>query len=266
MSKIQLSKTEKNGLVVQGNGFLDGWYAPETKTLHRHLFIEALSRIPSDAKKIPPITFSVSDLFGKRPHEISGWEYSQLRVLVKNHSIVKILNTEKIYAAWQIVTSVIWDHKKDTLTVQFNNENGVRDELIQLAERGRFTIYLKRDYRALSSRYAKDLFEILCQWLNSNKSHVFEVDDLVARMGVTNSAAISSFNKFNAYILAPAVAEINEKTSLKVRYEKGPQESVWDKKLKANKRRTRTVRVFRIHGGDIQPTPSDESEPKIPRV
>lgn len=81
-----------------------------------------------------------------------------------------------------------------------------------------FTKYLLTQTATLNSIYSVRLYELLVQWREAKKTPLFELESFRSQVGL----GVNDYKKMNDFkkrVLDLAVAEINEKTDLKVSYE-----------------------------------------------
>lgn len=81
-----------------------------------------------------------------------------------------------------------------------------------------FTKYLLSQTATLKSAYSVRLYELLTQWREAGKTHLFKLEVFRSQLGL----GVNEYKKMNDFkkrILDLAVNEINEKTDLKISYE-----------------------------------------------
>ena len=86
------------------------------------------------------------------------------------------------------------------------------------ALKDRFTSYPLESIARLSSTFAIRLFEVLAQYANLGRRQV-TVEQLRRWLDCVDS--YPRFSEFERWVVAPAVAQLNERTELRVRYDKG---------------------------------------------
>ena len=80
-----------------------------------------------------------------------------------------------------------------------------------------FTKYLLSQTATLNSAYSVRLYELLTQWREAKKTHLFKLEIFRSQLGL----GVNEYKKMNDFkkrVLDLAVNEINEKTDLKVSY------------------------------------------------
>ncbi|MBK8067549.1 MAG: replication initiation protein [Rhodanobacteraceae bacterium] len=85
------------------------------------------------------------------------------------------------------------------------------------ALKDRFTSYPLESIARLSSTFAIRLFEVLAQYANLGRRQV-SVEQLRRWLDCVDS--YPRFSEFERWVVAPAVAQLNERTELRVRYDK----------------------------------------------
>lgn len=85
------------------------------------------------------------------------------------------------------------------------------------ALKDRFTSYPLESIARLSSTFAIRLFEVLAQYANLGRRQV-SVEQLRRWLDCVDS--YPRFSEFERWVIAPAVAQLNERTELRVRYDK----------------------------------------------
>ena len=81
-----------------------------------------------------------------------------------------------------------------------------------------FTKYLLSQTATLNSAYSVRLYELLTQWREAKKTHLFNLDIFRSQLGL----GVNEYKKMNDFkkrVLDLAVTEINKKTDLKISYE-----------------------------------------------
>lgn len=81
-----------------------------------------------------------------------------------------------------------------------------------------FTSYTLEQTAHLKSAYSVRLYELLSQWASAKKTPVFHIEKFRQQLGIGVNE-YSRMHQFKERVLENAIAEINEKTDLNVKYE-----------------------------------------------
>lgn len=81
-----------------------------------------------------------------------------------------------------------------------------------------FTSYTLEQTSHLKSAYSVRLYELLAQWVTAKKTPVFEIEKFRQQLGIGVNE-YSRMHQFKERVLENAIAEINEKTDLNVKYD-----------------------------------------------
>lgn len=81
-----------------------------------------------------------------------------------------------------------------------------------------FTSYTLEQTSLLKSTYSIRMYEILSQWITAKKTPVFEIEKFRQQLGIGVNE-YSRMHQFKERVLENAIAEINEKTDLNVKYD-----------------------------------------------
>lgn len=148
------------------------------------------------------------------------------------------LSAEKVYEELRDATLRLFERKitiSDTQTgqetllrwvsmVRYQNRRGrvvlnFAPEMLPFisALKDRFTSYPLESIARLSSTFAIRLFEVLAQYANLGRRQV-SVEQLRRWLDCVDS--YPRFSEFERWVVAPAVAQLNERTELRVRYDK----------------------------------------------
>jgi hypothetical protein len=114
-----------------------------------------------------------------------------------------------------IVAFSTHDHKSSTIQVQVHEK--LVKIILDVKEKGNFS-FLKHNVHKLQNAQAIKLYPFLKAWLNYGR---YETDLLrfKERLGC-NTSGYQRFAAFEKYVLMPALEEINEKTDIRVAYQK----------------------------------------------
>ena len=114
-----------------------------------------------------------------------------------------------------IVAFSTHDHKSSTIQVQVHEK--LVKIILDVKEKGNFS-FLKHNVHKLQNAQAIKLYPFLKAWLNYGR---YETDLMrfKERLGC-NTSGYQRFAAFEKYVLMPALEEINEKTDIRVSYQK----------------------------------------------
>ncbi|WP_201561074.1 replication initiation protein RepM [Psychrobacter sp. NC44] len=105
-----------------------------------------------------------------------------------------------------------------------------------------FTKYTLGQTAVLNSAYSVRLYELVTQWRKATKTHLFDIETFRGQLGlgVNDYQRMSDFKR---RVLDSAVAEINEKTDLKISYDQEKKKSkiIGFKFKVSEKERTKSV-------------------------
>jgi len=145
----------------------------------------------------------------------------------KNHSYVKDLvrglmkkqleieNEDGVWESYQWVNRSKYIPKTGIIEFEFND--ALKPFLLMLE--GRYKGYPLREVLQLNSKYSIRLYELLIQWeYTTHKTLTLKIDELRRKMGLTKE--YKRFTNFETYVIQTAVDELNEKSNIKVSYEK----------------------------------------------
>ena len=113
-------------------------------------------------------------------------------------------------------SSVLYDYGNGSM--QFRIDPALRPFLFNL-DSGRFTTFGKEPAMNLTGKYSKRIYEMLSSWKNAGMMKI-SVQELKTRLRlydpITLNEQYMDWRDFNRRVLASAVAEINEKSDLRV--------------------------------------------------
>lgn len=114
-----------------------------------------------------------------------------------------------------IVAFSTHDHKSSTIQVQVHEK--LVKIILDVKEKGNFS-FLKHNVHKLQNAQAIKLYPFLKAWLNYGRYET-ELVRFKERLGC-NTSGYQRFAAFEKYVLMPALEEINEKTDIRVSYQK----------------------------------------------
>ena len=85
-----------------------------------------------------------------------------------------------------------------------------------------FTQYLLDEVSDFKSKYSIRLYELVIKWLSNGKTQKYELSDLRAKLGLSDTE-YKTMSLFKANVIDRAVNEINKKTDITVSYEQFKQ-------------------------------------------
>ena len=129
-------------------------------------------------------------------------------------SIEDIENGDEIQAT--LVASAKYLKNKGVVRLEISSQ--LKPYLIDLT-RGQFTITYLPFVMSLKSVYSFRIYELLAQWRGAG-GMTMEVQQIKETLGVETLKAYQRFDTFERKVLQVALAEVNEKTDVKFRYEK----------------------------------------------
>lgn len=134
-----------------------------------------------------------------------------LRLFERKVTISDAQNGQETLLRW--VSMIRYQHRRGRVVLNF------APEMLPFisALKDRFTSYPLESVARLSSTFAIRMFEVLAQYANLGRRQV-PVEQLRRWLDCVDS--YPRFSEFERWVVAPAVAQLNERTELRVRYDK----------------------------------------------
>lgn len=202
-------------LVTKANAIVEASYRLTLQEQRLVLFCVAQvdSRRPLEEQR----TFTVEATPFRETFELAPEKvYEELRdaavrLFERKVTISDAQNGQETLLRW--VSMIRYQNKRGRVVLNF------APEMLPFisALKDRFTSYPLRSIARLSSTFAIRLFEVLAQYANLGRRQV-SVEQLRRWLDCVDS--YSRFSEFERWVIAPAVAQLNERTELRVRYDK----------------------------------------------
>lgn len=105
-------------------------------------------------------------------------------------------------------------------TISYNIDNSIAPYLYGLTKKGNFTLHSYRQRKALTSKYAKVLYQWLLRYYCVGiKNPTIPIEKIKVKLGATSYERYADFDRF---VIKKAIEQINMATQLEVRYEPHP--------------------------------------------
>lgn len=204
---------EKSTIVKESNAIARAQLRPQAESVWEERIISqivAFNRI--DDEEFPEADFLLGRLFDGRK-KISGREFLEIGKAVERlaSTTYTIYHSRKKYEIYPIFARIAYDN--GIISACLNPK--LKPYFLQL--RREFSLRSLPEFRSLSSIYSQQIYRFLCS--------IRALDDTtvdIERLHFTTTAPDSfkqNFKEFRRRVLEPAEKEINQKTSLKYRWE-----------------------------------------------
>jgi plasmid replication initiation protein len=157
-------------------------------------------------------TSDIEDITGRK------WNYKQLREATENigSRMFEIQTPEKLRQIW-LFSYVDYISGTGSFTVKINDD--AKQFFFELKDN--FTALQLKSVLNCSSKYAKRLYGIACQW-RSVGSKRFEIEELKTMLGMIDKKGNEQFERisdFKKFVLDIAKNQINENTDIEIDFE-----------------------------------------------
>lgn len=204
---------EKSTIVKESNAIARAQLRPQAESVWEERIISqivAFNRV--DDTEFPETDFLLGRLFDGRK-KISGREFLEIGKAVERlaSTTYTIYHSRKKFEIYPIFARIAYDN--GIISACLNPK--LKPYFLQL--RREFSMRSLPEFRRLSSIYAQQIYRFLCSFRALEETEV-EIE----RLHFTTTAPESlkaDFRKFRTRVLEPAEREINNKTSLKFRWE-----------------------------------------------
>lgn len=128
------------------------------------------------------------------------------------------------YKGNKLIKKVRWVSEVGYLENQGMVVINLSDTVISLISRleGQFTKYYLEQVAQCKSKYSVRLYELLIKWISIGNTQKYELTDLRAKLGLTDTE-YKTMSLFKANVIDKAINEINNKTDITVSYEQFKQ-------------------------------------------
>jgi plasmid replication initiation protein len=215
-----MNSNNKNSLVVRSNRLIEAQYRLSKTELQLILLAINISRETQNGLSVGvPLTITVSAFADMYAQGLCGSLYDNVRDAAKSlfHRFLTINTTNPATGArWDVlirwVTSVAYSDGEAAVKLVFSPD--IVPYISQLESE--FTIVRLQQIGDLSSVYAVRIYELLFQF-KSLGSRSFDISDLRKILGLSDEYKL--FGDLKRNVIDISVAQINEHTDIKVKYE-----------------------------------------------
>lgn len=227
LSPMTQSADGENGKVVMHNSLVRQATHGLAKlgSMEHKIISMAVSQIDHRSDTIPDVEISVNELAQSAGIK-SGQVYPQVRAAARNlrrEEVIFIDPTtgDEVICGW---LSVARYKKGGTLLCKFADD--LKPVLVALKE-CRTEMELASIMQIGGSAYAHRLYQLACSW-RSNHGWTSRLDVLREQLGVPEGS-YTILKDFKRRCLDYPIAIINEKTDIKIAYEKGNKGRIWER-------------------------------------
>lgn len=209
VSKQSEKVQENNGDIVKMRNTLARTKMPFFNTLEAKIFALSVSQLRTDDKEIGMCKININNFINKESK--GGKNYRLLDEATNN-----LMNTIQIKRGNDFEKFVLYSYMKkegDYLYVQLNM--AFKDDFLNLIRN--FTRFSLEEFLCMRTLYGQHLFRLLQSWSDKNEL-VANLEDLHEILNCAESYQ-KTFKLFKAKVLNPAVADINDHTSMHVDYD-----------------------------------------------
>lgn len=208
MELLDIEKEEK--IVLQHNVITSGRY--DYSACMMDVLFMVLASLEKDKRKYTIHAGNIEKITGRK------WNYQQLKKSTEIiGSRVFEIQTEKKFIQLWLFSSVVYNLGEGSFTITINEE--ALPYFFEL--KNNFTAIHLKSVLSCTSKYAKRLYGIACQWRSVGTKR-FEILELKKILGLVDKQGYEQFERisdFKARVLDIAVKQINENTDISFSYE-----------------------------------------------
>lgn len=204
---------EENYLVTQSNNLIEARHKKPLTTREQKIVLTMVGMIqPSDEdfKDYRISVKSFSEMLGLK----GSVKYTQMKGIAEN-LMSKTVEIPKKNGGWILVNWISSaEYKEGEGIIELSFSPKLKPYMLQL--KNQFTSYRLSNILNLNSTYSIRLYELMKKWQHLGKWGC-SVEDLRGKLGV-GEKIYPRYANLKARVLAPAIAEVNEKTDLFIRF------------------------------------------------
>lgn len=208
MELLDIEKEEK--IVLQHNAITSGRY--DYSACMMDVLFMVLASLEKDKRKYTIHAIDIELITGRK------WNYQQLKnstEIIGSRGFE--IQTEKKFIQLWLFSSVVYNLGEGSFTITINEE--ALPYFFEL--KNNFTAIHLKSVLSCTSKYAKRLYGIACQWRSVGTKR-FEILELKKILGLVDKQGYEQFERisdFKARVLDIAVKQINENTDISFSYE-----------------------------------------------